>query len=254
MPTRTELVDFLDQLLRPPPGMMDSSNNGLQIEGRAEVCRAVFGVDACAALFEQAAALEADVVFVHHGLSWKDNQRFLIGLHARRLGILFRHGLSLYASHLPLDLHPEVGNNAVFAKQLGLLEMKTFCRYGGVEIGYGGRLPKPLSLAELVQQVDRLLGTTSRVIGTGPEPVRAVGIVSGGGADAAEECMAAGFDCLITGEAGHSHHHPIAESGVRVITAGHYRTETVGPKAVMARVAAQFPGLDCRFLDVPTGL
>ena len=252
MVPRQELVSFLDTLLRPPPACQDGSRNGLQVEGRSEVRKVAFGVDACQALFDAAVAESADFVVVHHGLIWKDGLRDLTGVNARRLGALFRHGISLYASHLPLDLHPEIGHNAEIARRLEVRNRLPFFEYGGVEIGFRGELPEPLSLADLEERVNRALRTRARLLAFGPAQIRTVGIVSGGGGDAIEATAKAGLDCLVTGEFGHSHYHAAREHAVHVVAAGHYRSETPGLECLMARVRESL-NLECAFLDVPTG-
>lgn len=252
MVTRERLVAFLDGFLRTPAGCHDPSNNGLQVEGRAPVARVVFGVDASRALIVAAAAAQADFIVVHHGMSWRDNLRTLTGYQAERLRLLFAAGLSLYAVHLPLDAHPELGNNAVIAARLGLVDTAPFFEYDGLDIGILGTLPEPLPRDVLVAQVGDVLGAQTQVLAFGPERIARVGVVSGGGADAIEACAAADCQCLVTGEFGHSNVHVAAEVGMTVIAAGHYRTEVWGVQAVMARLQAELP-VTCQFIDLPTG-
>lgn len=251
-----QLVRFLDALLGQAPAPNDHSNNGLQVTGAARVRRAAFAVDASAALFQQAAAEGVEFLFVHHGLSWNGGWKRLTGAAGRRVAVLLKNDISLYASHLPLDAHPEVGNNAGLAKALGLTRQEPFFEYDGTPIGRLGVLPKPLTPVALAAQVGRVLGTAGvRLLnGCGVRMVRRVGIVSGGAADAAEPAALAGCDALITGEVGHCHYHAVLESGVAVIAAGHYATETIGPRHILDAVATAFPNLDCRFYDLPTGL
>ena len=251
---RAEVTAYLDKLLMPPGAVDDASNNGLQVEGRDMVNRVVFGVDASLALFEAAAAAAADLVVVHHGISWGGGLKRLTGIEAGRLRVLFAAELSLYACHLPLDGHPEVGNNAVIARLLGLPDAVPFAAYGGLEIGRSGRLPEPLFLSVFASRVEEALKAEAvQVLPFGPRTVSRVGIVSGGGADALGDCAALGLDCLLTGEVLHQHVHPAREMGISVIAAGHYRTETTGIRAVMERVEQDL-GLECRFVDLPTGL
>jgi dinuclear metal center YbgI/SA1388 family protein len=247
-----KLTSFLDDLLLRPCQCDDASNNGLQVEGSTEVSRIVLGVDACAALFEQAVAASANLVIVHHGLSWGDSLSYLTGINANRLRLLFQHGISLYAAHLPLDMHPEVGHNAVIADRLQVRQRRPFHSYHGSEIGWSGELPEGMPLAALANAVNRLLNTDAAVLGFGAGQVRSVGIVSGGAADAVSDCAAAGLDCLITGEMTHTHYHTALECGVNVIAAGHYRSEIPGLTAVQQCLEAAFP-VECRFIDIPTG-
>lgn len=253
MVTRDELVACYDALLAPPVPLRDASNNGLQVQGGDAVARVVFGVDACADLFDEAVAMEADMVVVHHGLSWGDGIPYITGPTAARIGTLLRRGVSLYASHLPLDGHPVVGNNAVIAGKLGVVDGVPFHEYGGFAIGVAGALAEPLSLADLVDHVGERLEADCRAFPGGAEPVRGIGIVSGGGASALADCPAARLECLVTGEITHQHVHEAREAGVSVITAGHYRTEVFGVQALMARTQATFP-VECAFVDLPTGL
>jgi dinuclear metal center YbgI/SA1388 family protein len=253
MTERDELVSFLDDLLQVPQLKGDCSNNGLQVEGSGEVRKAVFGVDASLQLIMAAADLDADFIFVHHGLSWGDSLKYLTGVNAGRVRTLFQNDMSLYGVHLPLDLHPQVGHNAVIADMLDIRDKQPFFAYAGVEIGFYGNLPKPLALNELAALTDQQLETETSVWPLGPEQVRRVGIVSGGGGDAIGECAGLGIDCLITGEALHQQYHTARETNLNVIVGGHYRTEVPGVRRVMEKVQAAFD-LECRFVDQPTGL
>jgi dinuclear metal center YbgI/SA1388 family protein len=253
MPTRHELTAYLDQLLVQSTACRDSSNNGLQVEGAGEVSKVVFGVDACVALFERAAQTGAEYVVVHHGLSWRDSLKYLTSVNSQRVGTLFRNHMSLYASHLPLDMHPDVGHNAQISKLLGLGNLESRFEYGGVPIGFAGDLPTPMSLPGLVAEVDGILDTSSKCLAFGPERISRVGVVSGGGGDAIEECVPAEVDCLVTGEIIHQHWHVARECAVNVVAAGHYKSETPGLAAVMERVAREFE-VECEFIDIPTGL
>jgi dinuclear metal center YbgI/SA1388 family protein len=253
MVTRRELVTFLDDLLRAPPELKDSSQNGLQVEGAEALHRVVFGVDASLALFQAALAWDAQAVIVHHGLFWHDGFARLLGADAARLRVLLSAGINLYASHVPLDCHPRLGNNAVIAARLGLLETEPFGMYGGIAIGCKGKLPEALPVASLAARVEVALETTCRVLEVGVSgPLTTVGIVSGGGADLVSQCPAAGVACLVTGELTHQCVHPAWEAATPVIAAGHYATEVWGLRALMAELQAALP-VHCRFIDLPTG-
>ncbi|MBT3378953.1 MAG: Nif3-like dinuclear metal center hexameric protein [Lentisphaerae bacterium] len=253
MTRRDDLVSWLDALLAPEGACQDSSNNGLQVTGADEVKRIVFGVDACLGLFLEAVERDADFVVVHHGLSWGPGIRYFTGQIADRLRVLFANGTSLYASHLPLDAHPEVGNNAVIAAKMGLVSPRAFARYGGIEIGWEAELAEPETRTGFAERVNLTLGAAATVLPAGPETVRRVGVVSGGAADMVAECSERGIDTLVTGELGHMHVHPAREYGVNVIAAGHYRTEVFGVQALMERVRTGFPGIVCEFVELPTG-
>lgn len=249
-----DLAAWLDDRLKLRDFSGDVSNNGLQIEGRPEVRKAVFAVDASLALFERAAELKADLVFVHHGLSWGAEPRRLTGHTARRYRYLFEHGISLYAAHLPLDAAPEFGNNAVLARMIGLRELRPFFRYDGADIGFMGTLPAPRKLGELRGALEAHFGITAGCLGDTERECCKVAVVSGGGGlESLEEAASAGADLLLTGELTHVMYHPAVESGVAVLALGHYASETTGPRALMEKVASELD-LDTEFIDVPTGL
>ncbi len=247
------LTAFLDDYLHIRDFANDISNNGLQVEGKAEIHRAVFGVDACQLLFDRAAEIDADFIFVHHGLSWGANPKVLTGIEALRFGSLFRQRQSLYAAHLPLDAHAEVGNNAQLAKLLKLHKLEEFFRYDGYFIGWRGKLSSEREAAEIAAELESAFpGAPVRLLGSGK--VKKVAIVSGGGGLSsviqAHEC---GADLLITGELEHIMYHAALEYDLPLISLGHYASETVGPRAMLEVVRAKFD-LDCRFIDLPTGL
>ncbi len=248
---RDQLSTFLEDLLQPPRGMDDGSNNGLQVEGADEIHRVAFAVDACEAVFGAAHTRGADALVVHHGLSWGGGIERITGTTARRLRLLLSNGISLFAYHLPLDWHPECGNNAVIARRLELLRVDSFCTYGGIHIGRWGDLPRAIASSDLVDRVSQALRTRCRT--AGPEQtVQRIGIVSGGGGSAVDSCPPLGIECLITGELGHQHVHEANERGVTVIEAGHYRTEVCGVRAVIARIADSLD-VECCFIAMPTG-
>ena len=232
----------------------DFSNNGLQLDaGVADVRKMAFAVDACQKTFDMAAASNAQLLFVHHGFSWGGGIKYLNGYTGRRVATLMQGGVSLYACHLPLDMHPVHGNNAVLCRMLDLQDAKPFFAYHGENIGFCGSLPKPMELSEIASIMDEKLHAKSRFFAAADRPMATIGIVSGGGDDAIDECASLGIDCLLTGEFRHQCYHPAMEMGVSVIASGHYATETTGVKAVMELIAANFD-VETIFLDVPTGL
>ena len=250
----TELVAYLDRTLCLADFSGDHSNNGLQVEGKPEVRRAAFAVDAALATFARAAELKADFLFVHHGLSWGSEPRRFTGMTARRLALLFRHEISLYGVHLPLDAHPELGNNAGLAELLGLRNRQPYFEYDGVRIGIVGELPQPQTDRELAARLERALAAPAE-FGGPPRSQRCLRLAicsGGGGLGALEAAAAAGADTLITGEFDQVMFHPALELGIRVLALGHYATETVGPHAVMAHLARTFE-LECTFIELPTG-
>ena len=251
-----ELTGSLDRYLDLKAFPDDVSNNGLQVEAGEEVTRVVAGVDACMALFEAARERGAELVIAHHGISWGAEPRRMTGVPGARLAALFRHGISLYAAHLPLDAHPVVGNNAQLAEMMDLRERQSCARYHGAEIGFAGALPEALTAAELAAKLDaRFTWTkTATKVWNGGRRVRRAAVISGGGGDLCFEA-AAEMDCeaVVTGEFTHQMYHEMKESGVAVIALGHYVSETVGVRAVLALLKEQY-GIDGAFVDLPTGL
>ncbi len=250
---RDEIVQFLDSLLLKDCSCHDDSNNGLQVEGNDEVERIAFAVDGCLEVFQRAVDAEADFLVVHHGISWGDGYRTLTGQTADRLRTLFCNGISLYGVHLPLDAHPEVGNNAVLARLLDLRDLHPFGQYGGIPIGCQGALPERMGLDAFAQLVGERLATTPLVLDFGNETIGRIGIISGGGASLIPEAAQLGLDCLLTGEITHQHVHTAKECHLNVVAAGHYQTEIWGVKSVMKWLGDTFPNLELVFLDVPTG-
>jgi len=249
---RDELVTYLDALLCVRE-IEDASQNGLQVEGPSEVTHVAFAVDGCQETFEQAVAAGAQLLVVHHGLFWSEPLR-LVGPHFRRVRTLIVGHCGLYAAHLPLDAHPQWGNNAELARLLGLNDPQPFGEYHGVRIGVAGTLQPPLALEALVERLTRTIGAPPlRVLAHGPQPARRVGCVSGGAADMIGQAAAAGLDTYITGETDHTCFHHAAERGVNVIFGGHYATETLGVQALARHLEEAF-GLRTTFLDVPTGM
>jgi len=249
---REEFVFWLDEYLKVNE-ITDISHNGLQLEGPAKIGRVAFAVDATIASFEKAVECKANLLVVHHGLLWKEPVK-IIGPHFTRIKTLINGNCGLYASHLPLDLHPEVGNNAQIAKCLELVDLKPFGDYHGVMIGCGGSLKEPESLESLVNKFKISAGSEPlHVLAFGSDPVSRVAIVSGGAPEFAEAAAHEGYDTFITGDAQHQVYHTAREYGINLIFGGHYATETFGVKALEKKVREVFE-LETVFLDVPTGL
>jgi dinuclear metal center YbgI/SA1388 family protein len=245
-----EIVAHLDTYLRVAEvGDADRAFNGLQVENDGTVRRVAVAVDACLASITGAAELGADLLVVHHGLFW-DDLGAIVGRHGRRVRALVRHGIALYAAHIPLDLHPEVGNNSVLARQLGLADRTSFGEYRGSLIGVAGRVA--LSRDEFVARVSTVLGVQPRVVAGGADRVERVGIVTGRGVDFMRDAHRVGLDTFLTGEGTHHTYFDAEELGMNLIYAGHYATETVGVKALGAHVHERF-GIPWRFIDHPTG-
>jgi dinuclear metal center YbgI/SA1388 family protein len=255
-----ELVSYLDDTLQ-VGRYADRSNNGLQVQPAGDdVTRVAFAVDACLASFEGAIAERAQLLITHHGLFWSEHMQ-LTGAHFERVKALICAGCGLYASHIPLDAHAEVGNNIELARIAGLQDIQPWGAYKGATIGFIGTLPDPLPLNELNARLEAVIGKGNRVTSTpgpssvhgGGELVRRVAVCSGFGVTLIDEAIAAGADTLITGETSHTWHQQVAERPINVIYGGHYNTETVGVKALARHLEKQF-GLQTVFIDLPTGL
>ena len=246
-----ELVSFLNTELKLSEFPKDESANGLQIEGRKTVHAVGTAVDACAYVFQAAAEKKIDFLIVHHGLVW-GGIRSIQGVMKQRIKTLLDTDISLYACHLPLDWHPEYGNNAQLLKALGVKNMGEFGEYHGKTIGYWGRLTDELSLDDFSSRIDRTLHTKATTISFNKK-VKNIGIVSGGGWSAIHDAEKLGIDTLLVGEPSHSAYTLAEEMKVNLVFAGHYATETLGVKAVGAMLKKKF-GLETEFMDHPTGL
>jgi dinuclear metal center YbgI/SA1388 family protein len=249
---RDEIIAWCDELLD-APAFEDYGPNGLQVAGAREVSVVVTGVSAHLELFTRAAALRAQMVLCHHGLIWR-KQPERIDEHRRdRLKALFDADMSLAAYHLPLDAHGEIGNNALICAELGLERGEPFGAAAGRPIGWIGRSPGGVPAGELLGRCAQVFAAGGReplVLGRGPETVRSVAVVSGGGAGMLADAVAAGVDAFVTGEPSEPAMAEAREAGVHFIAAGHYATETFGIRALGERVAAQF-GVEHRFVEVP---
>jgi len=251
-----DLVGFLDGYLRIRE-VPDHPNalNGLQVENGGTVSWIAAAVDASQAAIDAVAERSAArgapaLLIVHHGLFW-DGAQPLTGRRIRRVRALLGADTALYGAHIPLDVHPEVGNNAVLARDLGLTDPRWFSDYRGILLGVSGALA--IGRDALVAELDRRLDTRSRLIAGGPEVTRRVGVITGAAGDRIRDALDAGCDTLVTGEGMHHTYFDAMEYGVNLIYAGHYATETVGVKALAALTAARF-GLPHEFVDLPTGL
>lgn len=242
---REELVNYLDRLLDPTK-FKDYCPNGLQVEGRGEVQRIVAGVTASQALLDAAVVRDADAILVHHGYFWKGDDGRVTGIRRQRLGTLISHDINLIAYHLPLDAHPELGNNAQLARRLGWAPDG---RFGEQDIAWLGMLAEPADLATLAGRVACELGREPLVIGEASQPVRRIAWCSGGAQGYFEQAIELGVDAYVSGEISEQTVHLARESGVAYLAAGHHATERGGVQALAAHLAEKF-GLDCEFVDV----
>jgi dinuclear metal center YbgI/SA1388 family protein len=246
----SDILSYLDELLD-CEGFDDHGPNGLQVPGRAMVDVVVTGVSASRELFERAAELRAGLVVVHHGLLWDKAPRRLSPTLAGRLRTLLCREIGLAAYHLPLDAHPECGNNALIARGLGCEDARPFSPHRGRSIGVAARLPGGgIAPADLVDRVRSLTGRAPLVFPAGPDPVTTIGIVSGGAAGALSDAVEAGLDAFLTGEPAEPAMTEATEAGIHFIAAGHYATETFGVRRLGELLEERF-GVRHHFVDVP---
>lgn len=250
---RKEITDFLDSYLLINE-IDDFSYNGLQFEGSETVNRVGFAVDAGVGTFIQAAEMEIDLLIVHHGLFWKKQNPVITGVHQRRLNILFENKINLYAAHLPLDLHDNVGNNVGLLRCVDAKVIDRFSSYGRFQIGAIGEFDSPRSLESVVSDLEEKLDTKMKVLKISDRPIGKVAAMSGAcNRTDLYEVAEKGVDLLITGEPMELYH-DAHDYGVSVIFAGHHASETVGVSLLKEELSEQFPELETVFLDHPTGL
>jgi dinuclear metal center YbgI/SA1388 family protein len=239
-----DLIRYLDDLLE-PAAFEDMCPNGLQVPGTRPVERVVTGVTAQLELVERAVAAGAELVLVHHGLFWEFAPLGLTPRLAARLRPLFANDIALAAYHLPLDAHPEVGNNALLADALGAAGHVAFAG-----IGRGAAFEEPLPAAELFERVAAATGREPLVFDAGPPAVRRVAIVSGGAASRLDQAIAEGYDAFITGEPKENVMADAREAGIHFVAAGHYATETFGVRRLGDLLAERF-GVEHIWVDIP---
>jgi dinuclear metal center YbgI/SA1388 family protein len=218
---------------------------GLQVAGSEEVAKIACGVSASRELFERAGEAGAQLVLVHHGLFWDRDSRVVDRVLRGRLQALFAADLTLAAYHLALDAHPQIGNNALLAAELGVSTEERFTSWG-----YGGRLAAPTTMSEFSAVVQEKLDRMPLVFSYGPEVVERVAVLTGGAARYVEQAAAEGYDCYVTGEADEPTKHAAKEAGIHFVAGGHYATETLGVRALATKLAEEF-GLQWEFIDLP---
>lgn len=248
MTDRTQLLQAFDTLLQ-PERFRDYGPNGLQVEGAVKVRRIVSGVTASRALIEAAIAAQADTIFVHHGLFWKGQDGRVTGWMKQRLALLLAHDINLFAYHLPLDAHPELGNNAQLGLKLGL---KVQTRFGEQELGFLGerQASDGFETAEiLAQHVKNVLNRPLALVNGAQRAIKKIAWCSGGAQSYFEAAIAAGVDAFITGEMSEPQAHLARECGVAYLACGHHASERYGAPAVAAHVAAQL-GLAHEFIEI----
>lgn len=248
MTDRNQLLQAFDALLQ-PDRFRDYGPNGLQVEGCAQVRKIVSGVTASRALIEKAIDAQADAIFVHHGLFWRGQDGRVTGWMKQRLALLLAHDINLYAYHLPLDAHPELGNNAQLAVQLGL---QAQARFGEQDLGFLGQRAdgaEYTNAAALAEHVAGVLGRPVTLVGDETFAINKIAWCSGGAQSYFEAAIAAGADAFITGEISEPQAHYARECGVAFIACGHHASERYGAPSVASHVAAQF-GLVHEFIDI----
>lgn len=252
MGTRLDsLVRYADRLLRHGGvGDWPGARNGLQLENGGRVTRIAAAVDAHEGTIRMALLAGADLLVVHHGLFWSELVP-ITGPCYRKLEAAIRGGLAVYSSHLPLDLHPTIGNNVLLCRALGLGVGRPFFEEKGAKVGR--LVVTRIGRDALVGRMRAALGGAVRVAGAGPTTCRRIGVVSGAAGDAVARAVAEGIDTLVTGEGAHWTHGLAVELGVNILYGGHYATETFGVKALAARMGRRFR-LPWEFLDAPSGL
>lgn len=239
-----ELVGHLDEHLQ--AGLFkDYGPNGLQVQGRAQVRRLISGVTASRALIEAAVQAQADAILVHHGLFWRGHDGRLTGWLAERVRLLMRHDISLLAYHLPLDAHPELGNNAQLGLRLGLQAQG---RFGEQRLGFIGVQADESALG-LTHRIEQALGRAPLVIPGDGRPWTRIAWCTGGAQSYFEAAIEAGADVYITGEISEPQAHLARETGVAFLACGHHATERFGAPALGAHAAARF-GLEHRFIEI----
>jgi dinuclear metal center YbgI/SA1388 family protein len=248
MATAQQLLQAFDALLQ-PERFKDYGPNGLQVEGKDVVQRIVSGVTASRALIEAAVQARADAIFVHHGLFWRGQDGRVTGWMKQRLALLLRHDINLFAYHLPLDAHPQLGNNAQLGDKLGL---QAAFRFGDQDLGFLGARVDGSSFAgakALAAHVEATLGRSVTLVEGPSRPIRKIGWCTGGAQGYFEAAIAAGADAFLTGEISEPQAHYARECGVAFLACGHHATERYGAPAVASHVAQQL-GLEHQFIDI----
>lgn len=245
------IVEYLDRYLdtarvKDYPG----AHNGLQMENSGAVTRIGAAVDACESVLAEAAARGVGLLLVHHGLFWMP-QRQITGAVYRKMKTALAHDLAIYSSHLPLDLHPAVGNNAQLCKALGFAVCEPFLPFKDQPIGL--KTNAALSLEELARRLESALGCAPHLCPGGPAKTRRIGVVTGGAGAEVQQAAREGVDTFITGEGPHWSYPLAEELGINIFYGGHYATETFGVKALAAHLSKKFR-VPWEFIDHPTGL
>ena len=245
--SRAKLHSILNELLQ-PQCIPDGCPNGLQIEGKDQIQKLVTGVTASQALIDKAIELKADALFVHHGYFWKGEDACLTGMKKQRIASLLKHDINLFAYHLPLDVHPELGNNVQLAKLLGIEYIENL-ESGKLSIALKGRFAAPLTPADLAERLKQVLGKTPLLEQVQKPLISSVAWCTGGGQKYIDLAASQGIDAFITGEVSEQTIHSAREMNIHFYAAGHHATERYGAKAV-GEYLAKHHGLDVEFVDI----
>jgi dinuclear metal center YbgI/SA1388 family protein len=240
-----EIVDYCDELLQ-SERYRDYCPNGLQVQGRTEVRHIVSGVTASQALIDAAIEAGADLLLVHHGYFWKGEDATITGIKQKRISALLGAELGLLAYHLPLDAHPELGNNAQLARMLGF-DVEGILNEEG--IGQYGSLRTPMSLDSLSQQVGEQLGRAVMTVSGGDHEIRRIGWCTGAAQGYIDQAADLGLDAYLSGEISEQTVHIARERGIHYLSAGHHATERLGVQALGQHLAEQF-GISYQFIDI----
>ena len=230
----------------------DASQNGVQVENTADITCIAFAVDACMETFKRAKEAGAQMLFVHHGLFWGHEQT-LTGTHYQRIKFLIENNIALYAAHLPLDIHPIIGNNVALARAAGLIDLKPFGEYHGIKVGVKGTFKEPVTTAQVLANLGYDSSELLATLSFGKEKNLTGAVITGGGEHDVTAAIDEDIDLYITGDAAHVVYHTCLENKINMISAGHYRTEVYGVQNVAKKVSDDL-GLKTLFIDVPTGL
>ena len=248
MASLSNMAVFLDRELD-VSAFADSSNNGLQMENSGRVRKVCCGVDASLEFFEQAKQRKADLLVCHHGISWNDSLKRITDLNYRRVALLIKNDMALYACHLPLDAHPRYGNNVLICKALRLHHVQKFGIVHGKAIGFMGKLPAATEYERFKKLVRKVVGHDIQTMDFGKKTVQTVAVVSGGAAEQLDEAGQKGIDVYLTGEPKLSAYIAAQEYKINAIYAGHYATEVFGVRALAALLKRRFK-VEAEFIDL----
>jgi len=242
-----KLENILTEFMQ-PHRVRDFTVNGMQVQGKDTVTKVITGVTASQALIDAAVAQQADAILVHHGYFWKNESPAITGIKYNRIKTLIKNDINLYAYHLPLDIHPELGNNVELAKLLGITVRRGLEPWDKASVALVGKFEEEISTAELTQRIETQLNRAPLVVDAG-KPIKSVAWCTGGGQSYIELAIEQGIDAFISGEASEQTIHLAREAGMSFFAAGHHATERYGVKA-LGEWLAEEKGLDVTFIDI----